>query len=479
MSGFLLDKVLESFPDFADVIEIVVESKAQHEGTWAGQAPSKRALPLLAIVLAKQQAKEEESRGKFANNLEEEKSKEVQGMVNRYWNHIHTVGITLRTNVSGSSKDNLPAIMEENKATLAEQLAMDINDICFAWVSECGDMQEEDSSTHCPDFALTVDREQQCLVLTLLGTRITPAPCMHDIIMDLRAGSQPFMGGEAHAGMAIGAENILAKVKEHLTSALAREPNFSLLVIGYSLGAGLAQLVTAQLLEGPEASLVSGAKVRCLAFGAPPVFRGELRPFPEITIVQNAMDGIIGASIKTIMDLFNKLVAINATGISRRNLLAMVLSATPPAGEDLNNDATIDEQEAESVEDVGEILNDNEEDQESVSQSFTGFLSSVRTRVSQHLPGGEDDWASVEDAVAGRPRGESGDWEVLGTNLLQMFVEEQTVVAKLHHGSSDISRLTSELRLHPAMYSDHMPWGYQALADGCATGGDLNCLDHF
>lgn len=26
------------------------------------------------------------------------------------------------------------------------------------------------------------------------------------------------------------------QVKEHLTSALAREPNFSLLVIGYSLG---------------------------------------------------------------------------------------------------------------------------------------------------------------------------------------------------------------------------------------------------
>ena len=88
MSGFLLDKVivqkcdqlkpwlaqvLESFPDLADVIEIVVESKAQHDESWAGQvdiqsicqfhcsycielkAPSKRALPLLAIVLAKQQ----------------------------------------------------------------------------------------------------------------------------------------------------------------------------------------------------------------------------------------------------------------------------------------------------------------------------------------------------------------------------------------------------------------------------------------
>jgi len=440
------------------------------------RVPSKRALPLLAIVLAKQQAKEEESREQIGSHLDEEKSIEVQGMVNRYWNHLHTVGVTLRKNVTGSSKESLPAIMEENKVTLAEGLALDNDDICFAWISEC---EEDDSSTHCPDFALTIDREQQCLVLTLLGTRITPAPNMHDIIMDLRAGSQPFMGGEAHAGMAIGAENILAKVEEHLRSALAIEPDFSLLVIGYSLGAGLAQLVTAQLLEGPEGKLVDGTKVRCLAFGAPPVFRGELRPFPEITIVQNAMDGIIGASIKTIMDLFNKLVAINATGISRRNLLAMVLSATTSASGE-----TVDGQEAASIEDIGEILDKEEEEEEdhdddSVSQSFTGFLSSVRSQVSKHLPGGEDDWERVDEAVKGRPRKESGDWEVLGTNLLQMSLEADAVTAKLYHGSFSISHLTSELHLHPAMYSDHMPWGYQTLADKCATGGDLTCLDQF
>ena len=167
-------------------------------------------------------------------------------------------------------------------------------------------------------------------------------------------------------------------------------------------------------------------KVRCLAFGAPPVFRGELRPFPEITIVQNAMDGIIGASIKTIMDLFNKLVAINATGISRRNLLAMVLSASSATEADVNDDETINGQE-----DIGEILDDNEEeDQGSVSQSFTGFLSSVRMRVSKHLPGGENDWERVEEAVRDRPREESADWEVLGTNLLKMFVEEEEIVAK-------------------------------------------------
>ena len=37
------------------------------------------------------------------------------------------------------------------------------------------------------NLALTIDREQQALVLTLLGTRI------HDIVMDLRADSQPFL----------------------------------------------------------------------------------------------------------------------------------------------------------------------------------------------------------------------------------------------------------------------------------------------
>ena len=137
-----------------------------------------------------------------------------------------------------------------------------------------------------------------------------------------RAGSQPFMGGEAHAGMAIGAENILAKVGAALQlscdlvdsfiyAPYLLPPNWwhqfiwiitslpfrlrntwlphwqenpifhfwslvtllvgcvqnRMLIIIFLFphrwpGAGLAQLVTAQLLEGPEASLVSGAKVR-------------------------------------------------------------------------------------------------------------------------------------------------------------------------------------------------------------------------
>ena len=170
-------------------------------------------------------------------------------------------------------------------------------------------------------------------------------------------------------------------------------------------------------------------QVRCLAFGAPPVFRGDLRPFPEITIVQNAMDGIIGASIKTTTDLFNKLVAINATGISRRSLLAMVLAGDGPFTEEDLDDEGVAGTEAPNVEDIGEIADDNEEEQ-SISQSFSGFLGSIRSRLSKRLPGGEGDWELVEQAVRDRPCDGSGDWDVLGNNLVQMFVEEDTVVAK-------------------------------------------------
>ena len=67
------------------------------------------------------------------------------------------------------------------------------------------------------------------------------------------------------------------------------------------------------------------------------------------------MDGIIGASIKTTTDLFNKLVAINATGISRRSLLAMVLAGDGPSTEEDLNDEVVAGKEAPNIEDIGDI----------------------------------------------------------------------------------------------------------------------------
>ena len=54
--------------------------------------------------------------------------------------------------------------------------------------------------------------------------------------MDLRAETMPFQGGEAHAGMVIGANNILSKSLEALKETVENNPGYSILVVGYSLG---------------------------------------------------------------------------------------------------------------------------------------------------------------------------------------------------------------------------------------------------
>ena len=106
-----------------------------------------------------------------------------------------------------------------------------------------------------------------------------------------------------------------------------------------------------------------------------------------------------------------------------------MLAGDGPSTEEDLNDEVVAGDEAPNMEEIGEIADDNEEEQ-SISQSFSGFLGSMRSRLSKRLPGGEGDWELVEQAVKDRPQDGAGDWDVLGNNLVQMFVEEDTVVAK-------------------------------------------------
>ena len=46
--------------------------------------------------------------------------------------------------------------------------------------------------------------DTRCIVLTILGTRVYPAPQPLVIILDLVATTQPFLGGQAHTGMVWG-----------------------------------------------------------------------------------------------------------------------------------------------------------------------------------------------------------------------------------------------------------------------------------
>lgn len=168
-------------------------------------------------------------------------------------------------------------------------------------------------------------------MVTILGTRIFPAPNIYDIVMDIRAETEPFLDGEAHAGMVIGARNLMSRSWEAVREAVTSNSGYSILVVGYSLGAGLAQLYTAQLLESEDKmqELPSDTKIRALCYGAPPVYRPSQahspRLYPEIVIIQNNKDGIIAASVKTVNDLFNKTVSIDAAEIEHDIMIKMIM----------------------------------------------------------------------------------------------------------------------------------------------------------
>ena len=232
-------------------------------------------------------------------------------------------------------------------------------------------------ASHCPDFTVTVDREVGAVVVTLLGTRCFPSPSIHDIIMDLRAETRPFLSGQAHAGMVIGVENLLGRSLPVLQAALEREPGLSVLVVGYSLGAGLAQLYTASLLEGEAAALLPpGTEVLALCYGAPPVYQSEDgKTFPQIVIIHNNKDGVIGASIRTINDLFYKTVAIDAENIDTKVMMEMIFERIENERQDSVEEEVGGEEEEEGEEGEGR-------------KSWTGRLAGILKKPLSHVRDG-------------------------------------------------------------------------------------------
>ena len=97
------------------------------------------------------------------------------------------------------------------------------------------------------------------------GCQMFPVPSMADILMDLYCENVPFHQGHAHQGMAAACNNILAmvdiytiyistlstypQVLDTLVARLQQWPDYKLVILGYSLGAGVAELLTIELTK--------------------------------------------------------------------------------------------------------------------------------------------------------------------------------------------------------------------------------------
>ena len=78
--------------------------------------------------------------------------------------------------------------------------------------------------------------------------------------------------------------------------------------------------------------LPSGTEITTIGYGSPPVFTSNTTiPILEnIFLVQNNDDGISGASLRNVNDVFLKTSAIDKLNYKRRILLKMLLSDVNP-----------------------------------------------------------------------------------------------------------------------------------------------------
>ena len=244
---------------------------------------------------------------------DKEKMAAVLNRMAFFWHRFMKVA----SNISGEEE-------EELKANLAEGMELELEDVIYVYNKDAkkGDVEE-----HLPDIALTVDRDRKELLLTVAGTKVFPMPSAADIIMDLYAESVPFHKGRAHRGMAAACENILEKVLHLIVAKMNEFKDFTLLVVGYSLGAGVAQLLGIKLSEGEEnKQLPAGSKILCVTFGAPPVYAAVDPGYvnPTIISVYNHNDGLASLSLHTVTQLFLQLRAINRLCLGRRHTFRLL-----------------------------------------------------------------------------------------------------------------------------------------------------------
>ena len=316
-------------------------------------------------------------------------------------------------------------------------------DVLFAHATDSLHVDE-----HCPDCAVVMLHHLKQVLVVICGTRMIPAPKMKDVFMDLYADAAPFLHGEAHMGMALGAKNVLNKTLDKISEQLNSDrcQGYNIMVIGYSLGAGICQLVAMDLVENEERKrkLPDGTRVRCVSFGAPPVFSSKQEKYscPNVFSIVYNNDGLASASTASVTKLFMQIRAVNRLGLRRRDMLKLLINPIP------------------TVE--GPEIDDEDED---ADDDFNAKSGSRRTPdISASA-----EWTAIRDAVINS----DADCRLRGLEhpAGNVFIFKRNETAVITRRLKDASPLSENLRLRAAMFNHHMPWGYNALFLGYGEDG--------
>ena len=173
----------------------------------------------------------------------------------------------------------------------------------------------------CPKFLVVADSETKTIVLSIRGTL-----SLKDVLLDMVCEETTYLDGFTHKGILTGAKNVWSQACASVVSALNINPGYSLVVTGHSLGAGVAVLITLELLMGEsQDALPAGTSVRCVALAPPPVYRSGQSIFSRslprtvsenIEIFINNHDCIPRMSLGSLTRLLTSMRAVDNLALS-------------------------------------------------------------------------------------------------------------------------------------------------------------------
>ena len=193
----------------------------------------------------------------------------------------------------------------------------------------------------CPCYFIAVDRATKAVVVTVRGTAN-----FADVITDLVCESVSFLGGHAHDGIKRGAERLFEATIKTVCSLLDKNPTYSLVVTGHSLGAGTSILLTMMYLAFQNGDLDDirqdlpnkigdciisrNVCIKCYAFAPPPVFSSpnllNKYPLDAIEVYINHRDIVPRLSLATFNDMLHVLQRIDMLKLDMKERLQAAIS---------------------------------------------------------------------------------------------------------------------------------------------------------
>lgn len=200
---------------------------------------------------------------------------------------------------------------------LLDHSDLDVEDLLYCCF-EGDDLQGEGGiEFHSPPLFILRDHEKKSIVVLIRGTQ-----CLNDVIVDIYGNSMKWEEGTVHEGMGmiarwIATDNVIVSTIEE---ALNNHVDYSLTVVGHSLGASIAALTAIywknhRTFRKYERSFKRGTFLKCFAYAPAPMLSKQIKEkgLGFVVTIVNEDDIVPRLNVQCIYDVLNNVSIVHGS----------------------------------------------------------------------------------------------------------------------------------------------------------------------